>query len=164
VNLYELATQYRADADKLATLDLDDATLNDTLDGLGGDLQTKATNTVAVARNLEALSGAIKDAEEQMKARRKALENRAAAIRAWVLRSMQAGQIDRIETPLLRIRRVKNPDKVAIDAPSQIPAKYFRFPDPPPPELDKRALLVDMKAGVEVPGAHLESTERLEID
>jgi hypothetical protein len=37
--LYEIAHQYRADADKLADMDLDEQTLADTLDSLSGDLE-----------------------------------------------------------------------------------------------------------------------------
>ena len=37
--LYELAAEYRADAEKLADMDLDEQTLADTLEGLGGELE-----------------------------------------------------------------------------------------------------------------------------
>ena len=83
--LYELAHDYRNAADKLADLDLDPQTIEDTLESLSGDLEVKATNTAMLIRNLEASAAAIGDAEAQMAARRKALENRAKRIKDYVL-------------------------------------------------------------------------------
>ena len=79
--LYELAGEYRAAAEQLADLDLPPEVVADTLEGLAGDLEQKATNVALFARNLEATAAAIKQAEADMAARRKAIENRAASIR-----------------------------------------------------------------------------------
>jgi len=163
LTLYSLATAFAQDAAALAELDLDDATLSDTLAGLGGDLETKAQNTAMLARNLEALAEQIKAAEQEMIKRRKALENRAARIRAYILDSMQAGNIQKISCPYFVLSRRKNPDHVVIDRADAVPADYWRIPEPPPIEIDKAAIKTAIKAGTEVPGAHLESIERLEI-
>jgi hypothetical protein len=45
VNLFELAIDYRESAAKLADMELDEQTLIDTLESLGGELEAKATNT-----------------------------------------------------------------------------------------------------------------------
>lgn len=163
MNLYEIATQYRQDADNLATLDLDDETLANTLEGLGHDLEEKATNCVAVIKNLEALADAIKVAEAQMEERRNAIENRAERVKEWVLRCMQAAEIQKIETPLFRISRRKNPGRVIVDASSLIPEGFWRHKPAPPPEVDKASILEAYKKGLEIPGAHVEQSERLDI-
>lgn len=101
--LYELALEYRDAADRLTDLDLDDQTVADTLEGLAGDLEVKATNVAMFARNLEATAAQIKDAEAQMAARRKAVENRAANLNRYLLVSMQQAGIQKIECPYFRI-------------------------------------------------------------
>jgi hypothetical protein len=59
MNLFEIASEYRADAAKLEDLDLDETTLSDTLEAISGDLETKCMNTAFVARNLEATAAQI---------------------------------------------------------------------------------------------------------
>ena len=66
--LYEIAAEYRDAATKLAELDLDAQTVADTLEGLSGDLETKAQNVAFFVRNLEATAAAIKQAEADMAA------------------------------------------------------------------------------------------------
>ena len=60
--LYELAHDYRTAADKLADLDLPLEVIEDTLEGLSGDLEMKATNTAMLIRNIEANAAAIRPA------------------------------------------------------------------------------------------------------
>ena len=161
--LYELAAEYRADAEKLADMDLDEQTLADTLEGLGGELEVKAQNVVMFTRNLEATAAAIKDAEAQMAARRKALENRAAGLRRYVLENMQFAGIQKIECPFFKLSIRDNPAAVDIYEPGLIPAQYMKQPEPPPPAPDKTAIKAAITAGTEVPGAKLTKGTRLDI-
>lgn len=161
--LYELAAQYRADAEKLADLDLDEQTLADTLEGMGGELEVKAQNVIMFTRNLEATAAAIKEAEAQMAARRKALENRAAGLRRYVLENMQFAGIQKIECPFFRLSIRENPAAVDIYEPGLIPAEYMKQPETPPPAPDKSAIKAAITAGTEVPGAKLTKGTRLEI-
>lgn len=161
--LYELAAQYRADADKLADLDLDEQTLADTLEGMGGELEVKAQNVIMFTRNLEATAAAIKEAETQMAARRKAMENRAAGLRRYVLENMQFAGIQKIECPLFKLSIRENPAAVEIYEPGLIPSDYMKQPETPPPAPDKTAIKAAITAGTEVPGAKLTKGTRLEI-
>ena len=161
--LYELAAEYRADAEKLADIDLDEQTLADTLEGLSGELEVKAQNVIMFTRNLEATAAAIKEAEAQMAARRKALENRAAGLRRYVLENMQFAGIQKIECPLFKLSIRDNPAAVDIYEPGLIPAQYMKQPEPPPPAPDKTAIKAAITAGTEVPGARLTKGTRLEI-
>lgn len=161
--LYELAAEYRADAEKLADMDLDEQTLADTLEGLGGELEVKAQNVIMFTRNLEATAAAIKEAEAQMAARRKALENRAAGLRRYVLENMQFAGIQKIECPFFKLSIRDNPAAVDIYEPGLIPAQYMKQPEPPPPAPDKTAIKAAITAGTEVPGAKLTKGTRLDI-
>ena len=161
--LYELAAEYRADAEKLADMDLDEQTLADTLEGLGGELEVKAQNVIMFTRNLEATAAAIKEAEAQMAARRKALENRAAGLRRYVLENMQFAGIQKIECPFFKLSIRDNPAAVEIYEPGLIPAQFMKQPEPPPPAPDKTAIKAAITAGTEVPGAKLTKGTRLDI-
>lgn len=162
-NLYEIALAFRADADKLADLDLDEQTLADTLEGMSGDLEVKATNTAMLVRNLEASAAAIKDAEVKMAERRKALEHRAARIKDHLLASMLVAGIQKIECPYFKLALRENPAAVEIYEPGLIPSDFMATPQTPPPAPDKKAIAAALKAGQDVPGAKLTRGTRLEI-
>ncbi len=161
--LYEIAAEYRAAAEKLAELDLDAQTITDTLEGLSGDLETKAQNVAFFVRNLEATAAAIKQAEADMAARRKAMENRADGLKRYIFESMTVAGIEKIECPHFRLAIKNNPAAVDVFEPGLVPASFMRTPEPPPPAPDKTAIKEALKAGQDVPGARLTSGQRLEI-
>ena len=162
-SLYEIAGEYRQAADKLAELDLDEVTIADTLESLGGDLEIKGQNVAAFIGNLEAQAVAIKEAEGRMADRRKAIEHRAARIRQYLLDNMIFAGITKIECPYFKIAVQDNPPSVVIDDPASLPADYMRQPEPPPPSADKALIARAIKDGFNVPGAHLNSSKRLVI-
>lgn len=163
ITLYEIAQEYRADLEKLAELDLDEQTLTDTLDSMGGELQVKAQSVACFIRNLEATAAAIKEAEAAMAARRKALENRAARVKDYLLASMMVAGVDKIECPLFRMTVRDNPPAVEVYEPELIPAQFMRQPEPPPPSVDKAAIREALKDGQDVPGCRLTRGKSLQI-
>jgi len=161
--LYQLTDQYRLAAERLADLDLPDEVIADTLEGMAGELEVKATNVAAFARNLETTAAAIKDAEASMAARRKALERRAESLRHYLLHNMQRAGIKRIDSPHFTLSVKDNPPAVDVFDVFQLPAEFMRQPEPPPPAPDKPAIKEALKAGVDVPGARLTQSQRLEV-
>lgn len=161
--LYILAHEYREAADKLADLELDAETVKDTLEGMSGELEVKASATAAVIRNMESLVGQIKDAEKQMAERRKAIESRAASLSAYLLANMQHAGVTTIETPCFALRVKNNPAAVAIDDERMIPAEFMRQPVAPPAAPDKTAIKAALQKGIDVQGARLVQGQRIEI-
>ena len=161
--LYEIADHYLADLQRLTELDLDEQTVLDTLEGLSGDLEVKATNVAMFARNLEASAEAIKVVEGQMAARRKAIENRAGRIRQYLKDNMERTGILKIEGPHFALSIKKNPPAVHVEAQELVPAEFFNVQPTPPPELDKKRVGEALKAGKDVPGCRLEQGTRLDI-
>ena len=131
--LFLVAAQYRDMAAKLVDLDLDEQTIADTLEAEGGALVEKGTNVGFVVRNLEASAEAIKQAEAAMAARRKAIENRAARLRAYLLDGMRIAGIQKIDSPYFAISIKRNPPAVDVFDEAQVPAEYRKDPPPPPP-------------------------------
>lgn len=160
--LYLLADEYRADLAKLADLDLDPQTLADTLESLGGELQTKAQNVALFVRGLEAEAAAVKQWAKDATDRAKALEARAERIRDYLAASLESCGIEKVEGPGVSIGWRKS-SAVVIDCPELLPAEFTRQKPPPPLEPDKAAIAAAIKAGNEVPGAHVEQRRSLQI-
>ena len=163
MNLFDIASEYREQVAVLESLDIDEQTLADTLESISGDLTVKSNNIAALCRNMEANASAIKDAEAQMAARRKALENRAKAMRRWLLTGMQVAGVSKIESPYFAITIKKNPPAVEVYEPGLVPAEYMKDPPPPPPEIDKKLIAQAIKDGHDVPGCRLTQGERVDI-
>ena len=161
--LYTLAEEYRAAAEALVDLDMPPEVVSDTLEGLSGQLQHKAANVAMVVRNLEATAEAIEAAEKTMRERRNAINARATWLRAYLLDNMQRTGIQRIDSPWFAMVVRDNPAAVVVDDAAVIPAEFMRQPAPPPAEPDRRAIADAIKAGREVPGAHLEKSQRMQI-
>lgn len=159
--LYTLAHEYQEAAETLADMNLPEEVFNDTLEGLRGDIEAKATNVAMVIRNFEALAAQIKDAEKQMALRRKNLEHRADNVREYLLHNMQACGISKIESPWFALAVKQNPPAVEITGP--VPAEYMRQPEMPPPEADKAAIKAALSGGEELEFARLVRGVRLEI-
>ena len=161
--LFEIAAEYRADVEKLADLDLPPETVADTLEGMSGALEAKATNIASLVKHLEVTAEAIKQAEEQMANRRKAINNRIQSIKDYTLNVMVANNIEKIDTPHFRLSVAKNPAAVDIWDITQVPAHFMRQPEPPPPAPDKTAIKESLKLGEDVPGCRLSQSLRLAI-
>lgn len=160
--LFEVAANYRALAEKLHDTDLDDKTIEDTLESESGDLVEKLTNVGFVIRNIDAEVSAMKDAEEKISARRKSKENRIARLKAYALANMLATGKTKIESPYFVMGLRNNPESVVIDAESQIPADYMREV-PATYSPDKTLIKKAIQDGFTVPGCHLTRTQSLQI-
>jgi hypothetical protein len=164
LTLYELAAEYRAVALALSDLETDEQAVNDTLEGLRQPLESKAVAVGMVARNLDALATAIKDTEQTMASRRRALENRAARLRGYLKDNLEAAGITRIASPHFEIAIKHNPASVQIEHLADVPDEYMVKPLAPPPYPDKRLIAEALKRGEDVPGTRLERERtRLEI-
>lgn len=161
-SLFQLTADFRAQAEKLAALDLDEATLADTLESLTGDVEQKAQNVAYVALSLDATADAIKAHREAQKAREDAMRARAEGLRRYIAGCMDACGITKIEGPGVALSFRKS-SAVIINEPGLIPAEFMRQPETPPPAPDKKAIGDAIKAGREVPGAHIEQRKSLQI-
>jgi len=161
--LYVISREYAEAVEKLSDLDLPPEVVEDTLESLSGDLEVKATNVAMFFRNLEATAAAIKEAEAQMAARRKALENRVARMKDYLLANMIVAGVQKIESPYFKLSVRDNPPAVEVYEPGLIPAEFMKQAPPPPAVVDKTAISVALKAGLEVPGCKLTRGQRLEV-
>lgn len=161
-SLFLIAAEYRDAADKLADLDLPPEVVADTLESLGGELEVKAQAVGHMIRRLEADATAIKQWAQTANDRAKAVQARADSLHAYLSSTLAACGIQRVEGPGIAISWRKS-TAVVIDEPGLIPAEFMRQPEPPPPAPDKTSIAASLRAGVDVPGAHLEQRSSLQI-
>lgn len=160
--LYLLAQEYRADAEKLATLDLDDQTFQDTLEGMTGEIELKAQNVAMMVRYFDAQAEACKQWAKDAIERAKAEEARAERLRKYLAENLLACGIEKVSGPGVSISFRKS-SAVVIDGADLIPQEFIRVPEPKPAEPDKKAIADAIKAGREVPGAHIEQRQSIQI-
>lgn len=161
--LYELTSEY---LDLLAMLedpDVDEDLINDTLEGIDGELEAKADGYARVMRQMDADAKAIKAEEERLANRRKSLENRKAALKSRLQQMMEITGKVKFKTELFSFGIQKNPAAVVMDEQyiENIPECYLIIQEP---KIDKQKIKEDLKAGLDLEGiAHLEQTESLRI-
>jgi hypothetical protein len=166
LTLFQIASEFRHITDVLMDAGVDEQTLADTLEAEIWPLELKAQNYGFVIRNLQATAASIEDAEEQMKARRLAIEKRATSLTEHLKVGLEIAGVSKLDCPHFALTIKKNPPSVEIWDEKQIPAEFMRAPEPPPPPPpapDKAAIKDAIKAGREIPGAKLSQATRLEI-
>ena len=163
ITLYELSQDYRQALDTLTDPenDLPAEVIADTLESLQGTLEDKAVNVAKFFRNLEATAQAIKDAEQRMSQRRKAIESRVAALKTYLKDNMESCGITKIESPWFTLAIQKNPAAVEIMDEDTIPDDFVEIVTTR--KIDKAGIKQAIEAGVEVPGAVLTRGTRLAI-
>ena len=161
--LYEIAQQFHELALLADTDDLPVEAIRDTLEGLQGTLELKATNIAKFVLGLEAEADMIDAAAKVMQERASRRRKRAENIRAYMLFQFQQAGVTEVHCPEFTIRLRKNPESVQIDDPEQIPPEFIVQPPPPEPRPDKKAILAALKAGTPVAGCYRFQGERLEI-
>ena len=160
--LYLLAGEYRAAAEKLADLNLDEQTVADTLEGMAGEVEVKAQAVGHMVRAIEADAAAIKQWAADATERARSVQARADALRQYLSANLQACGIQKVEGPGITLGWRKS-SAVVVDEPGLIPEKFMRQPEPPPPAPDKKAIADALKSGEAVPGAHIETRQNLQI-
>jgi hypothetical protein len=160
--LYAIATEYREAALKLADLDMPPEVVADTLESIGGEIETKAQAVAYMVRSIEADAAAIKQWAQDAAERAKATQARADALRDYLKRNLEACGISKVEGPGVSIGFRKS-SAVQIDEPGLVPVEFMRYQEPPPPSPDKQAIAAALKSGMAVPGAHIETRHNLTI-
>ncbi len=163
ITLYELSQDYRQALDVLTDPenDLPAEVIADTLEGLQGSLEDKAVNLAKFFRNLEAMAGAIKEAEDRMARRRRAIEGRVKSLKDYLRTNMDACGIQKIESPWFVLAIQKNPSAVDVFDESAVPAEFKE--EVVTVRLDKAGIKRALEAGQTVPGAALSRGTRLAV-
>lgn len=129
--------------------------------GAGG-LPAAVTAAAGVALNLDSQIDMLRQAEERIAGRRAALQGIRNTATDWALRVMQDADVKAVhQTGQPSISRHKNPPKVEILNEAEIPQEFRKLELVE--KIDKKGISAALKEGVDVPGAKLTQTERLEV-
>ena len=162
LRLYQIADAYLLALEALAeTEDLPAETIADTLKGWLGTFEQKATAVAAYIRNLELEAAAVEDARRRMEQRQRSLERHAERLRTYLRIEMERTGITKVKSAELTLRTQKNPPSVVVDNDSDIPGVYQQ--EVITVKLLKAEIGKALKAGQQIPGAHLEQSTRLVI-
>lgn len=153
LKLYEITEQYRLALDALA--DMPEEVRNDTLESLGleDDFKDKSLNVAGYFQNIDAEITALKEAEQRIATRRKAMESHSQSLKSYLLINMQRTGIMKIECPEFSISLAKCPASVEITDESLIPEQFFRIKK----EISKSDIAAFLKEHGELDGARLVS-------
>lgn len=158
--LYEIAGDYAQVLNfELETPEDGDALVS-LLDEIQERFDTKADRLCMVMRNVESEAEAFKAEEARLSARRKALENKAGRLKAYLADTMKKMDLADVKTPLFSLKFQKNPPSVEVEDEAAIPAEFWTTPAP---SLDRRAVLEALKSGAVVPGAAIVQRDSLRI-
>jgi len=165
LTLWQLTDQYLQALQVLTSDDdIPPEVVRDTLDSLEGSLVVKAQNVAAYTKMLEDHSDAIGAEIARLAAMQKRVLRHAAKLHDYLRENMIRSGIAKIEAtqaPFFRLSIKRNPPRVVIDYEDMIPKEFLRTRTVT--EVAKDEIKRAIQAGQDVPGAHLEQTERLEI-
>ena len=156
MTLYELTGATAELYALMANGEIDEQTVQDTLEAMGVD--EKIDGCCKVIKELEAESEMLKAESDRLKKRAASLQNNAKYIRNNLINYMQATDQKSIKTLLFTISKRAN-KKVVVAADAEIPEKYLKIKT----ELDTTALKNDLLNGVAVDGASIEINESITI-
>lgn len=162
-SLYELTAEYEALLGFMEDPDVDQQALEDTLEGLSGEIEDKADGYGRVIKQVEADRDAIAVEIARLMYRKQNLDKKLDSMKEHLKQAMILMDKRKIDTGLFRFSVRKNPDRVVLDEKDvyKIPEQYLKYKEP---DVDRVAIKEDLKAGKDLGGiAHLEQTESLRM-
>lgn len=159
-SLYEITGQMAELCDLFDAGEIDEQTLNDTMESLNADLAAKVDGygkyIAALKTEIAGYDAEIERMEEQKRHRKAIIER----LKINLCEALQAAGKQKIKGALFTASICKNPPSVAILDEKAIPLDYCIVQEPKP---DKTLIKNALKAGEEVPGAELRQTEGVRI-
>ena len=157
-SMYELTTSMQA-VQAMAEQGED---VTDTLLSLEGDIETKCEATNHIIKTYTGYNAAIDVELERLTKLKKANTAVVDRLENGIENMMIALNIKEIKTPLFQAKFVKNPPAVVITDEKAVDARYLTV-IPQSFKVNKNAIKDDLKNGIELPYAHLEQKERLQL-
>lgn len=163
MTLYELTGQMQELLAMMEDPEIDPQIIEDTMEGLSGEIEDKADGYAKVRVELMAQSASLKAEIDRLTLRRQAIEKNIDRLMTALKTAMIATGKVKFKTELFSFGIQRNPAKVVIDEQyiENVPEEYLI---PQEPKVDKAKIKEDLKAGKDLEGiAHLEQDESLRI-
>lgn len=142
--------------------DTDPQAFFDTMEGIEGEIEDKADGYACVIAKLNGEAKAIKEQEERLSKRRKAIEDNVKFMKDVLQDAMEITGKTKFKTTLFSFGIQNNPETVVLDTDIySIPDKFIKYAEP---EVNKTAIRNAIKNGEDMSGiAHLVQTRGLRI-
>ena len=160
MTLYNLTNDYMNLLELAEDPDIDEQAFMDTLEGIDGALEDKAEGYAKVIRTLEGDAAACDAESKRLRNKKQTIENNIKRMKAALQYAMEVTGKTKFKTPLFSFNIQKNGYSVSILDESKIPDKYLI---PQEPQVDKRAIVADLKGGEQYSWAELVQTKSLRI-
>lgn len=116
----------------------------------------KVENIGCWIKNLLSDAKAIKEERENLYARQKACENKAASLKEYLLRALGGHKFKTAKVSI----SYRRSESVEVQDLNEIPEKFLKYKEP---EVDKTAVKAELKNGHTVPGAMLIEKQNIQI-
>ena len=159
--LYELTGEFLQLCDMMDDPDVDEQTLADTMEAIGGEIEDKADGYAKIIRDRENLADGLKAEEARLHDRRKVIEANIDRMKTNLQQAMIVTGKTKFKTDLFSFGVVKKPAAVVIDDTEHVPERFLKYAEP---SINKTAIKEALEAGEDLTGlAHLEQGTRLSI-
>lgn len=159
MKLYEITGALLELLEMAEEKDLDQKTINDTMEAVELEFEEKADGYAKVIKTLEGNVDLLDKEINRLTERKKTVKSNIASIKKNLENAMIVTGKRKFKTLLFNFGIQKNPAALIIDDESQIPQEYLV---PQEPTVDKKAIKEYLKEN-EVEWAHLSQTESLRI-
>ena len=158
---------YDIDQEILDCVDMETGEILDSekLDALQMEREAKLEGVALWVKDLNAEAAAVKEEADKLTARKRALDNKIAALKMWLLMALD-GQ--KLKTPRCNVYQTHSTRLAVADEAGLVkflqtleePERFLKFREP---ELRKDEIKKALKEDYEIPGAALEETESVVI-
>lgn len=164
MNLYDMTAEYTA---ILRQIEEADGEITDeqvaALEALGHSIEIKAENVAKFIRSLECEGMAQKAESDRLAAKARVTGNKVDRLKGYLMDCMRAAGRDKIKGDVLSVGIQKTAEHPDVTDPKALPERFWRKPEAPPPEPDKKAIMDARKLGEDVPGVTFSRTEFIRI-
>jgi len=160
MKLYEI-TEELLEAANHEGDELTEEELHQRLNNLAMNFSDKAEGITRLIKNIDAYASAADEEAKRLQAVRKSAQNRAQWLKRYLQDNMQALELTKLQAGVFRLGIQKNPPRVVVDDPGQIPMEYAE--EITELRIDKTALKSALQEGQQIPGVHIEQGESLRI-
>lgn len=159
--LYELTEMYENIWDLIGDDEVDLYALEVALTSIEDNIETKAESMAKLIKGIDGDIATLKDEEQRLAKKRRTLDNKQKNIKAYLENQLTAIGKDKVKTALFTVAMQNNPPSVKFIDEDLIPEKYKERIETI--KIPKRAILYDIKEGIEVPGTEMVRTRSLRI-
>lgn len=124
--LYELTGQFQQLLELASTGDIDQEALNDTLEGLGGEIELKADGYAKVIRELEGQVVMLKCEIDRLSNKKTSIENNIKTMKESLEMTMRATGKTKFKTDLFSFNIAKNGGKQPIEFTGEATTEYTK--------------------------------------